>query len=410
MGNLFVAKSSKKKAAVPAKANSSKKGTNPSSPNTPTFYYLDTKVGKQDCAKDKAQIDKKCAPESAAENAAQQKSRGGILSKLKIKGITLSKTPWINDHCEFLMIKPSSPSAMFDQIKKMPGELANELGTGVLEAAKTQAVATLEDAIKDKLEKMAAKQLVGRGASFFGGPLVAGGVNLILTGVAANDAKNAFKSFPELVKQIDETKAKLESASKKVSELQGYIDKYKDPQKPSGYNEQALVSDMMHAAATTNACINARRCSLVPYNQTHKSSSQNGKGCCPGQSGHHVLPSSMFKGCKNYKEGAAPTICVEGTNNSHGSHGVIHEKLGAKLGELIYLDGKPIPPGAQISKKDAINAGTQSIAESFPLAGCDPRCIRAQLTAFYEKLNCAAKNESGENGGSQDEAGSDSTI
>ena len=153
---------------------------------------------------------------------------------------------------------------------------------------------------------------------------------------------------------------------------------------------------MMYGAAELNDCIRARRCSLVPYNQTENPASANGKGCCPGQSGHHVLPSSMFEGCTAYKEGAAPTICVEGTNNTHGSHGHIHKKLGDRLGKVMSIHGHKLQPGAEISKEEAIEAGADSVHEAFPESKCNAACIKAQLRKFYNSLNCVAHNESGE--------------
>ncbi|MFH6995472.1 HNH/endonuclease VII fold toxin-2 domain-containing protein [Flavobacterium sp. FlaQc-48] len=31
--------------------------------------------------------------------------------------------------------------------------------------------------------------------------------------------------------------------------------------------------------------------------------------------------------CPGYKKGDAPTVCVEGTNNSNGTHGLMHDNL-----------------------------------------------------------------------------------
>lgn len=368
--------------------------------NTPAKPYTDTFNKSTDCAKDKAAIDKSCKPEAEEDKLKRQKSKNSLLSKIKLPThggkSTKPDAQWINDHCEFLMIKPSSPEEMFKELSGIPAKMADELGTKALEAVKNKAQEKLTDAVEKKLAKMGLKQVAARVGSFLGGPWTGIAVNVAMTADGANDIKNAVKEFPDLTNEIEQAKQQLEVAEKKIAEFTKEFDKYKDPTKASGFNEQAMVSDMMHGAAEMNPCIRARRCSLVPYNQTENPAAANGKGCCPGQSGHHVLPSSMFKDCPEYKAAEAPTICVEGTTNSHGSHGLIHGMLGANLGDLMYKGGKQIPPGAPIMKKDAIEAGAKSVEDAFPLSKCDTRCIKAQLSAFYDKLNCVAKNASGE--------------
>jgi DNA-binding protein H-NS len=392
----------KRKAKTQASAGTpaSKKAGGATVGNTPSFFYTATKVAKQDCAKDKAAIDKNCKPEKEDDKLKRQKSRNGLLSKIKLPThggkSTKPDAQWINDHCEFLMIKPSSPEDMFKELSDIPAKMADDLGTKALETVKTKAQEKLTTAVEKKLAKMGLKQVAARLGSFLGGPWTGVAVNIAMTADGANDLKNAVEEFPDLKNEFEQAKQQLEAAEKKITEFTKEFDKYKDPTKASGFNEQAMVSDMMHGAAEMNPCIRARRCSLVPYNQTENPAAKNGKGCCPGQSGHHVLPSSMFKDCPDYKEAQAPTICVEGTTNSHGSHGLIHGKLGEKLGDLMYVGGKKIPPGAPIMKKDAIDAGAKSVDDAFPLSKCDARCIKAQLSAFYDKLNCTAKNASGE--------------
>ncbi|WP_289623971.1 HNH/endonuclease VII fold toxin-2 domain-containing protein, partial [Paracidovorax cattleyae] len=122
---------------------------------------------------------------------------------------------------------------------------------------------------------------------------------------------------------------------------------------------------------------------------------RDGKGCCPGQTGHHALPEAMFDGCPGYDHDAAPTICVEGTNNNHGSHGTAHNKLEDELNKIGF------PDGAQITKEKAIQAGAKSVNAAFPESGCDVRCIESQLHAYYDKLNCMPKSASGKSTGNK---------
>ena len=385
--------------------------------NTPSFVYLDSATTKADCAKDKGKIDKACKPEDEEKKKARlqgYKGKDGLLAKMKLpayKGKSSDpNSQWVNDHCEFLMIKPNNPNEMLKELTgirdQMVGALTEELKSSGLEAAKNLAEEKLNSTVKKALAKkaggMVVKNLVVRGGSFLGGPWVGIPVNIAMSADSANDAaklaQDAAKGFPELSGEFNAAKEKYDAALKKIEDTKNVFDKYKNDK--NEFVPSALVSDIMYGAAELNDCIRARRCSLVPYNQSENPAATKGKGCCPGQTGHHVLPSSMFDGCSHYKPGQAPTICVEGVNNSHGSHGHIHEKLGERLGEMMTINGTPYPPGAPITKKDAIDAAAKSVQDAFPESNCDPDCIKAQLRKFYDKLNCTAHNKSGEPGGS----------
>lgn len=367
-------------------------------PNTRRHVYIDTAAAKGNCAKDVGAIEKKCAPETPTEKQSRQKSAPGPLGKLKLpthSGKAANPdAQWINDHCEFLMIKPSSPDEMFKELENIPAQMADELGTKALEAVEAKAKEKLESAVKAKLAKMAIKQGLVRGGSFLGGPWTGAAVNILMTADGANDAIKAAEEFPELKREVEQAAAKIKDAKAQISDIQGQLDKYKNPD--GSYNKQKMVTDMMTAAAKLNPCIRARRCAMVPYKETKNPlAGRDGKGCCPGQTGHHALPEAMFDGCPGYDHDAAPTICVEGVNNSHGSHGTAHERLKDELKRLGFPDGKPI------TKEDAINAGARSVVEAFPESGCDIRCIQSQLHAFYDKLNCPAKSASGTSSGSK---------
>lgn len=388
-----------------SKAAQTKKGN----ANTPSHIYADTFNTHPDCVNDKNEVERKCKPETDDEKKKRQKGKGGLLGKLKLPAHSGKAdrpgAQWINDHCEFLMIKPSSPEAMFRELQDIPGKLANELGVNALEAVKSEAQEKLKSAVEKKLAKMGLKQLVTRVGSFLAGPWVGIAVNIAMTADGANDIKNAIEEFPDLKRELEEAAKKLEDAQKKVADLQNELDKYKDPKSASGYNEQAMVSDMMHGAAEMNPCIQARRCALVPYNQTENPASSRGNGCCPGQSGHHLLPSAMFDGCDKYKESRAPTICVEGTNNAHGSHGLIHNKLGG----ILSKEFPGVPEGSPIPKNKAIDAGVESVGKAFPESKCDEKCLKAQLKAYYDNLKCTPKKNAGLPGSGKGSAGTGST-
>lgn len=143
-----------------------------------------------------------------------------------------------------------------------------------------------------------------------------------------------------------------------------------------------LMADAMGVLARLNACTRARRCLLVPYGKTFAPDHISGKGCCPGQTGHHILPDEMTKddNCPGYTKNGAPTICAEGANNSNGTHGRIHRRLEA----MIENHRKSFFGGLTMSYGKARDRGIESIHLTFPESKCDTACLRAQLDAYYK--------------------------
>jgi GHH signature containing HNH/Endo VII superfamily nuclease toxin 2 len=368
--------------------------------NTATFKYLDTAAVKKHCQNDKDAIERECKPESEDDKKKRQKGKGGLLSKLKLPKAAGNGKPdsaWIGDHCEFLMFKPGSADEMFGELSGLPEQMAKDLGVKALESAKDKAADMLADAVKKKVAKMAAKQAILRVGSFLAGPWVGIAVNVAMTADGANDLAKAVKEFPELRDKVVEASKALEAAEKQIKDIKGLLDGYKDP-KTGELNKNKLISDMMEGAARLNPCITARRCQLVPFNQTYGAAPLAGKGCCPGQSGHHVLPSSMFKDCPQYDEKHAPTICAEGATNAHGSHGKLHKNLK----QVLDKEYASTAYGSPMSRKDAIDAGVESVQRTFPDARCSEQCLRAQLESHYKKIKCKPKKANGFSGNGKD--------
>lgn len=136
--------------------------SNKGAPNTRKHVYIDTAAAKADCAKDTGAIDKNCKPESQDEKNKRKKSQPGPLGKLKSPGQTGKaanpNVQWVNDHCEFLMIKPSSPEEMFKELEKIPAQMAEELGTKALESIEAKVRGKLEEAVAKRAAKVLAKQ------------------------------------------------------------------------------------------------------------------------------------------------------------------------------------------------------------------------------------------------------------
>lgn len=196
-----------------------------------------------------------------------------------------------------------------------------------------------------------------------------------------------------------------------------------------------LATFVQDTLATKNECTCARRCNLVPYK--NKGKTEDGKnasnvqpstdrGCCPGQTGNHLVYGVMMEdrkqgknkgnlGCRAYNHDSAPTVCVEGASQNHGSHERIHDAMDSEIKDffpytlelsLSYLNTveeatetldqiKKIinekienAKDSKISMDDAIEAAARSHKKAFPESNCSHDCIVAQLKAYYKNLGC----------------------
>jgi hypothetical protein len=375
--------------------------------NTPAKAYTDTFNKTKDCYKDRKKIADKCrddkntkqeSKDAAKKAKPTNKAKLGELIKGVQKGVGAldgaaekaygyqrnAENGWIKDHCDHLWVKPAGANKdqFMAQINKLKTELDQGIGTVI-----NQAGGVIIDKAKDAAITYGEKAVVREVASAASlvvpvvGEVVVAGMTIfnILDGVwtAGKTAIDSSKQAYDAYKKIDDIRQQM-------GKLDDVLSGKTSPTE--------LWADVMTGVAYTNPCLQARRCQLVPFNQTEIPVAKNGKGCCPGQSGHHVMPSSMFKDCPDYKESEAPTICVEGTTNTHGSHGHIHRTLGA----VLDRDFKGVPNDAKIDKDKAIDAGAQSVKEAFPLSKCDKQCLKAQLDSYYQKLKCEPKKASGE--------------
>lgn len=167
----------------------------------------------------------------------------------------------------------------------------------------------------------------------------------------------------------------------------------------------------MKGLATANPCITARRCALKPYNATSSPGDQanSGAGCCPGQTGHHVIPGAMFKKnagknrcAKPYVHGNAPVICVEGADNSAGTHGIAHTELDA----LIDTYKAQNTNNKHIEYETARDLSIEAVRKVNP--DCTVECLKAQLDAHYQTvLGCEDDTELLTNSGKARSGGTD---
>lgn len=68
-----------------------------------------------------------------------------------------------------------------------------------------------------------------------------------------------------------------------------------------------LMAEGMGILSRLNPCTRARRCLLVKFGKTGTAPSMGGEGCCPGQTGHHVIADEAAKGgCSGYSKSGSP--------------------------------------------------------------------------------------------------------
>ncbi len=145
-------------------------------------------------------------------------------------------------------------------------------------------------------------------------------------------------------------------------------------------------------AVQNNACLNARKCMLVPYENKDKN-------CCPSQPGqmgqtpHHIIDNACFvdpipgvkrdaapriEGWKKYETDKAPCVCCEGYSWHKGTHSEMHVRSG--VAALHHSDGD-----GMWSRQQATKDGAKALQKTFPDSHCSEKCITAQLDAYHDQ-------------------------
>jgi hypothetical protein len=370
--------------------------------NTPTTYYLDTPDVRAACADDFKKIDKACKPEEERSDknrhpvlkkmlgAKRVEALEAMVSKVKAKYpfTSTAGNGWMS-HCDGLWMKPDSKEYA-DEFNSLLKGMSDDLA-GTIEAQLKPLLDKVGQEIKDKAvaaAKEKALKMGARSAARWGvglGGAAVGGVGAIVTeGVATawnvydwgSTAYETYQISSEAYGTIKEMGSILDIAKKAQDELAALAGNM------ANKTPTDLMADGMGVLSRLNACTRARRCKLVPYNKTGAAESLGGDGCCPGQTGHHILPDEMTKNgnCPGYTKGSAPTVCVEGANNSNGSHGMAHQALdrGIQRHRNGWFGSDTLSYGK------ARDIGVRSVQETFPESKCDTKCLRAQLDAYYK--------------------------
>lgn len=406
--------------------------------NTPTSVYLSVFTSNEVCAQDRKEVENACTPEKYSKedekNGKKKPKKGGLAGKLttaakKIDDIgkmstkyvrdldsttAFSGNGWMDESCTGLWLTPIDTfdknyrDGIDDLLKNIDNKRLSMLKDAVLELAALAA----EKAKSVAFEKMVYLGLRSFAKALFGAATVetvAGPA--IMTGWTITDILSTAKELAELCgpkgQAAYNAMMQIEDIAKKSKSI---VDQFEtDPHKSH--------ADAMSLMAQLDSCVRARKCLLVAYKDTTPdgkkidgekldkamTQARHGNGCCPGQTGHHIIPNAMMKGvnCPSYKYRNAPTICVEGTKNgfSHGSHGKAHENLSKSVYEYKLSTGKDY-----LSYSDAKRLGIDAAMDAGALH-CDPRCLAAQLDAHYgacDKENFKAAAGTGATIGAED--------
>jgi hypothetical protein len=376
-----------------------------SAANTRAQAYLSVFREAESCAANKKKIADKCKPkEDKPDDPSKKPKKKNLLTEIvgkaahvvddaakKLYKLAGAKTnddnAWMDDHCAGLWIKPTTLNTEhyakefedgLDTLKNSKMEMIGNAASRLIEVAKEKLG---PEVVAEKLGGLAVRSVLKEGAATVTG---ATGIGLVVSaGLTAWTAVDAYNTAMDLAEAVGpeglEIAAEITSLKSITDKLDALAAKYKT-------SPMAAVADSQYLIAELNACVRARRCQLVPYNETTPAlkAAKNGKGCCPGQTGHHLLPNEMFKDCPAYTQqmhDMAPTVCAEGVNNTHGSHGNIHTSID-KLMQKRQLKSD------SITTKDAIDDAVKSHEMTFP--GCNAKCLEEQLNAFYKDL-CEGK-------------------
>ncbi|EIY2762623.1 DUF4150 domain-containing protein [Escherichia coli] len=404
-----------------------------STANTPPNTYVDTKTRKGPCGEEVKEIERHCRPEHEKNDDKSQKASrtklGKIVSHEKIE-ILKRKTEsiknklgykrntqndWIDDHCEGLMFRPWSEKqinrnvdadlaeelkSLTSDIDKLTKELTDEINNYFVKQLQ-QAQDKATQVLIEKLEKKIAVKVASQGVKIAcKGAIAAVPVaGWIISGLwTAYDVYDIYDSYDELnkLKELYESSREIILDNKKAMQTLSEL--------TAGMGDKTplqLISSGMDIFARINSCTRARRCLMVRYDDTKGyQKSFEGKGCCPGQTGHHLIPEAMAaSGCPGYKHDDAPVICVEGINQRQGSHKTVHDRLH----QQVLAKGV----GTPISYSEAQRMAIISFKEAFPESRCDIKCLQAQLDAFYSKCTGKMTAKSGTSGPKEDPTGDD---
>ncbi|WP_166899120.1 hypothetical protein [Massilia sp. CCM 8734] len=378
---------------------------------------MDTFNTAAECAKDRERVKEACGPKSVEKKNDDRNRHTGlksqmrrIISKLDKVGQSIYgyrkdhpiENSWMDDHCDGMWIKPQLNGADDPKYKEDVDKFKEDLsGLGKTIDLFTENPEKLLKAGFDDLFHQAVQKYGKAGTlriiaiDTFEGLVEAGIGNR--AGPAARGVKWVAKGFDYYDKAQKISKVLGTESAKEVLDgmkmLTGHSREILEKLMAMWVEKPDVVmAELMSFNAEVNACLKARKCFFVPFKNNAKDKVSNGGGCCPGQTPHHVIPDSAVKNadCFQYKYDNAPTICLEGQDNLHGSHGRAHGKLDEAMTAINGIKKPPKPIAYESMRVHAVNAIRDSTEQ------CNPVCLAKQLDSYYKDCkNLLAKSGKG---------------
>lgn len=400
----------KKDSATKDKKPDASKSGGPSEPNTPSQYFMDTEATKKACDKELKLIRKNCTPSPESQ---KKKGLGAKLGEItdgldsvgkKTAGYVRDKSTgpwggnaWMDENCKGLWTTPLNDNKNFpSDLKEQLNKFADKLDLGFLDKA-SALMNAVDDVAAVAMEFVTPEVVEGIASDFATKAAIKLGIGMVgaetgvipfLMGIwTAADAVKTAQNLAALAG--DKGQAALDAFNSIYNigdEAKKILDQIeKEPAK--------AYTNAMTLMAKLDPCVRARKCMLVKYSNTEGNptkavaQAKHGNGCCPGQTGHHILPDSMVKdaGCDGYNKGEAPVMCLEGTSNNAGwgSHGEAHQKLKNKMSDYRRDRSLANQSPNTISYDDAANNGIDAVRDA-AARQCDKNCLRAQLDEYYK--------------------------
>lgn len=404
--------------------------------NSGVWRYLDTKDEKKPCKKNKERVEKECGV-TKNENEDFRKSQDKRNDKReaynkRVKAnkqkpiLNVRNKTWKDKHCLGVLISPdTNPENIkkrFENIQKDMEDMLDDFLESLPEKAKQE--------IQERGTDYAKRTTVKHGAAL-GCSVLGLFTELICQGaVLVTDVIDGAITVASMAIDAVETASKGYELYAQIENYKDYVQEIKDilgDKERLGKFRDDLIEDMKEAVKK-NDCLSARRCMLVPFEKSKQNAIAKGetakggkkdakktiadktlglgdsRGCCPGQTPHHLIPDSWVNHCSGYNYKEAPTVCLEGTSHSMGSHGECHDIMDALTDKT---KGAKLPKGAEM--ESAILQAADShrrlmeqmgYSEWFGLADfCDKECIEAQLKYYYGKMNCTPNPKKKTEGG-----------
>ncbi|MCY0915469.1 hypothetical protein [Massilia antarctica] len=403
MGRTKVGKAAKPKpvdsASKPAKAPPK------SAANTTRTVYLDAAWKSAACDSDRGTAETKCKDKPDHQKKDEKTRKGGLIrlvrdvtagvDKIGRANYGYDKTKpigneWMDDHCAGMWVKPQFTGLDEAEVAKYKKDL-DKFGDTVDSYLKNPGKivkASYEQLSRQAVDKFGYESVrnmvvkkVGVDALIAAvpGPAKAGALaKMIAIGKAGFSAASYVDTAKTLATALatDHAQELLRGMEYMVGEKK---ERLVELQKVWKDKPDRVMAELMSINGEFDACLRARKCHFTPYRNTSKENAKKGRGCCPGQTPHHVIPDSAVKDakCKGYNHDGGLTICLEGQDNNAGSHGRAHNNLNDILDTYNGVKKPPKPISYSDMRGKALDALKDQTEQ------CKEACLIAQLNEYY---------------------------